>query len=100
MNTPIPVTIQGANGMVGQRFIQLLDQHPYFHVSALTDRWGNYSRNPALGVTHIHARLGKGNASPSLRLIKCRHRWRFQHYQQLSPNRLRKTWQKRVLLYA
>src|SRR5260221_6069182 len=29
------VGILGATGMVGQRFIQLLDQHPWFEVTAL-----------------------------------------------------------------
>ncbi len=33
---PIPVTILGATGSVGQRFIHLLDNHPWFRVAALT----------------------------------------------------------------
>jgi aspartate-semialdehyde dehydrogenase len=32
----IPVAILGATGAVGQRFIQLLDNHPWFQVAALT----------------------------------------------------------------
>ena len=32
---PIPVGILGATGMVGQRFIQLISQHPYFVIGAL-----------------------------------------------------------------
>lgn len=32
----LPVAILGATGTVGQRFIQLLDQHPYFEIAALT----------------------------------------------------------------
>jgi aspartate-semialdehyde dehydrogenase len=32
----IPVSILGATGMVGQRFVLLLDQHPWFQVVALT----------------------------------------------------------------
>lgn len=32
----LPVAILGATGTVGQRFIQLLDQHPYFTIAALT----------------------------------------------------------------
>ncbi len=32
----IPVSILGATGMVGQRFVLLLDQHPWFQVAALT----------------------------------------------------------------
>jgi aspartate-semialdehyde dehydrogenase len=33
---PIPVAVLGATGMVGQRFIQLLDNHPWFKVTTLT----------------------------------------------------------------
>ena len=32
----IPVAILGATGAVGQRFVQLLDGHPWFEVAALT----------------------------------------------------------------
>ena len=32
----IPVAILAATGSVGQRFVQLLDQHPWFQVVALT----------------------------------------------------------------
>jgi aspartate-semialdehyde dehydrogenase len=32
----IPVAVLGATGAVGQRFVQLLDQHPWFEVVALT----------------------------------------------------------------
>jgi aspartate-semialdehyde dehydrogenase len=32
----IPVAVLGATGSVGQRFIQLLDNHPWFEVTALT----------------------------------------------------------------
>jgi aspartate-semialdehyde dehydrogenase len=40
MNTKTPVGILGATGTVGQRFIQLLDQHPWFEVAwlAASDR--------------------------------------------------------------
>jgi aspartate-semialdehyde dehydrogenase len=40
MNNKIPVGIIGATGTVGQRFIQLLDQHPWFEVTwlAASDR--------------------------------------------------------------
>ena len=34
--SPIPVAILGATGTVGQRFIHLLDGHPWFRVVALT----------------------------------------------------------------
>ncbi|GAB4526345.1 MAG: aspartate-semialdehyde dehydrogenase [Anaerolineales bacterium] len=33
---PIPVAILGATGSVGQRFVQLLDRHPWFQVAVLT----------------------------------------------------------------
>jgi len=32
----LPVAILGATGTVGQRFIQLLDNHPFFEIAALT----------------------------------------------------------------
>src|SRR5512136_2616230 len=32
----IPVSVLGATGSVGQRFVQLLDNHPWFVVSTLT----------------------------------------------------------------
>jgi aspartate-semialdehyde dehydrogenase len=35
MSEIIPVAILGATGSVGQRFVQLLDQHPWFKVTAL-----------------------------------------------------------------
>jgi aspartate-semialdehyde dehydrogenase len=40
MNKKIPVGILGATGTVGQRFIQLLDEHPWFEVTwlAASDR--------------------------------------------------------------
>ena len=36
MNNRIPVSILAATGAVGQRFVQLLDGHPFFEVTALT----------------------------------------------------------------
>lgn len=36
MKEKIPVAILGANGSVGQRFIQLLENHPWFEVRCLT----------------------------------------------------------------
>lgn len=35
MNTEIPVGVLGATGMVGQRFITLLQNHPWFEITAL-----------------------------------------------------------------
>jgi aspartate-semialdehyde dehydrogenase len=36
MSTKIKVGILGATGAVGQRFAQLLDDHPWFEIAALT----------------------------------------------------------------
>lgn len=36
MSDRIPVSVLAATGSVGQRFVQLLDQHPFFEVVALT----------------------------------------------------------------
>src|SRR5689334_16270204 len=40
MNTKIPVGILGATGIVGQRFVQMLEHHPWFEVAwlAASDR--------------------------------------------------------------
>src|ERR1700751_4906301 len=40
MQTKIPVGILGATGIVGQRFVQLLEHHPWFEVAwlAASDR--------------------------------------------------------------
>src|SRR5258707_5144455 len=40
MQTKIPVGILGATGIVGQRFIQMLEHHPWFEVAwlAASDR--------------------------------------------------------------
>jgi aspartate-semialdehyde dehydrogenase len=46
---PIPVAVLGATGMVGQRFIQLLDGHPWFRVTALT------GSERSLGKTYAEA---------------------------------------------
>src|SRR5258708_7815647 len=35
MSTKIPIGILGATGMVGQRFVQLLEDHPWFEVAWL-----------------------------------------------------------------
>ena len=33
---PVPVAILGATGQVGQKFVELLSNHPWFHIVALT----------------------------------------------------------------
>ncbi|MEI4908088.1 aspartate-semialdehyde dehydrogenase, partial [Klebsiella pneumoniae] len=35
MSQKLKVGIVGGTGMVGQRFVQLLDQHPWFQVTAI-----------------------------------------------------------------
>ncbi len=35
LQSPIPVAVLGATGMVGQRFIELLSAHPWFDLVAL-----------------------------------------------------------------
>ena len=44
MSTKIPVGILGATGVVGQRFIQMLERHPWFEVAwlAASDRSEGY----------------------------------------------------------
>src|ERR1700737_4789821 len=45
MSTKIPVGILGATGVVGQRFLQMLERHPWFEVAwlAASDRSENKS---------------------------------------------------------
>src|SRR3974377_329767 len=63
----IKVAVLGATGAVGQRFVQLLDQHPWFEVTALTgsDRsagqlYGDACRWVLDGRMPIYARSMKG----------------------------------------
>ncbi len=57
----IPVAVLGATGSVGQRFISLLDHHPWFKVVALaaSDRsvGQKYSQAARWVLGHAHARL-------------------------------------------
>lgn len=43
----IPVSVLAATGSVGQRFIQLLDQHPWFEVTAVTGSERGYGKTYA-----------------------------------------------------
>ncbi len=36
MNAKIPVAILGATGTVGQRFVSLLAEHPWFEIASIT----------------------------------------------------------------
>src|SRR4051795_722352 len=72
MQKKIPVGILGATGTVGQRFIQLLEKHPWFEVAwlAASDRSSDKPYAEAVKWkmrTPIPARIAKmkvSNASP------------------------------------
>src|SRR5262249_6661320 len=60
----IPVGILGATGMVGQRFIQLLEDHPWFEVAwlAASERWAGQCYGQAVRwklSTSLPERIGK-----------------------------------------
>src|SRR6266581_4628842 len=70
MQTKIPVGILGATGIVGQRFIQMLEHHPWFEVAwlAASDRsegreYGDAARGRL--KTAIPARVAKMQVSPA-----------------------------------
>jgi aspartate-semialdehyde dehydrogenase len=48
MKTKYPIGILGATGMVGQRYIQLLENHPWFEVAwvAASDRSSGKTYGP------------------------------------------------------
>ena len=70
MNTKIPVGILGATGIVGQRFVQMLENHPWFEVAwlAASDRsegrpYGEAARWRL--KTSIPARVAEMKVSPA-----------------------------------
>src|SRR3989449_3098176 len=70
MQTKIPVGILGATGIVGQRFVQMLEQHPWFEVGwlAASDRSEGRSYGEAARwrlKTAIPARVAKMRVSPA-----------------------------------
>lgn len=70
MSSKIPVGILGATGIVGQRFIQLLEHHPWFEVAwlAASDRSEGREYSDAARwrlKTPIPARIGKMRVSPA-----------------------------------
>ena len=70
MNEKIPVGILGATGVVGQRFIQMLEHHPWFDVAwlAASDRSeGKVYADAARWrlKTPIPARVAKMQVSPA-----------------------------------
>jgi aspartate-semialdehyde dehydrogenase len=71
MSTKLPVGILGATGIVGQRFIQLLEHHPWFEVSwlAASDRSEGriYSEATRWRLkTAIPERIAKMTLSPAI----------------------------------
>ena len=70
MNSKIPIGILGATGVVGQRFIQMLERHPWFEVAwlAASDRseGKNYSEAARWRLkTEIPARVAGMKVSPA-----------------------------------
>jgi len=70
MSTKLPVGILGATGIVGQRFIQMLEQHPWFEVSwlAASDRSEGRTYGEAARwrlKTAIPARIANMTVSPA-----------------------------------
>jgi aspartate-semialdehyde dehydrogenase len=64
----IPVAILGATGMVGQRFVQLLANHPLFHVAELCAS----SRSAGRSFDEAAAwRLGGDNPMGAARVLPC-----------------------------
>jgi len=70
MQTKISVGILGATGIVGQRFIQMLEQHPWFEVGWLAASERSEGRSYAEAVrwrmkTALPERVGKMMVSPA-----------------------------------
>jgi aspartate-semialdehyde dehydrogenase len=56
MSEKIPVALLGATGMVGQRFLELLDDHPYFELAAgcASDASCGQTLGDRLGLTEMN----------------------------------------------
>ena len=52
----IPVAVLGATGSVGQRFIQLLDNHPWFEVAELVASDRSTGKQYAEATAHVPLR--------------------------------------------
>jgi aspartate-semialdehyde dehydrogenase len=70
MQTKIPVGILGATGIVGQRFVQMLEQHPWFEVAWLAASDRSEGRPYAAAArwrmkTAIPERVAKMTVSPA-----------------------------------
>ncbi|HKN71336.1 MAG TPA: aspartate-semialdehyde dehydrogenase [Terriglobales bacterium] len=70
MSTKLPVGILGATGIVGQRFIQMLEQHPWFEVSWLAASDRSEGRTYAEAArwrlkTAVPARIANMTVSPA-----------------------------------
>lgn len=77
MQKKIPVGILGATGSVGQRFIQLLSNHPWFEITAIaaSERSAGKSYQEAvtwLQSTPIPAEIAKMPVLPCLPNLECR----------------------------
>ena len=70
MHNKIPIGILGATGMVGQRYIQLLEDHPWFEVAwlAASDRSSGKPYGEAVKWrldTHLPDRIARMHVSPA-----------------------------------
>src|SRR5512147_1710187 len=70
MSSKIPVGILGATGVVGQRFLQLLENHPWFEAAwlAASDRSAGQTYEEAVRWrlrTPIPARVARMKVSPA-----------------------------------
>jgi aspartate-semialdehyde dehydrogenase len=70
MSSKLPVGILGATGIVGQRFIQMLEQHPWFEVAWLAASDRSEGRTYADAArwrlkTAIPAKVGKMTVAPA-----------------------------------
>ena len=61
IQSKLPVGILGATGMVGQRYIQLLENHPWFEIA-----WLAASTDPAAKLTAKRPSGGSTRRFPSV----------------------------------
>ena len=50
---PSPVAVLGATGTVGQRFIQLLENHPWFYVAEVMASDQSAGKSYEIGRAHV-----------------------------------------------
>src|SRR6266851_1182943 len=81
IQTRIPVAVLGATGMVGQRFVELLQNHPWFDLVAVaaserhgratygdTTRWRLSGEMPA-SVAHLPVVACRPEALPGVKIV-------------------------------